>query len=1262
VTLYDRYVDWYGEPNLPVRAQLLDDGVLVARSTAPIAADSHGFAELRLSNVDGCSGCFPFGEIRPGHQLVLTAGAGPPITVTLRPIRADLDVERDRIGGLGWPDAIATLRLRRSGGRDGLISEEVRLDQDGRFSLDLASRQIDLRASDAGDIAYTDEGGNRVRTRVFVPSVHVDLGLPAPCTRLHGVSLQVEVRDPAGRTKYIDCAMPRDEAVQAGDMVTIYRGAGFLIPDAAPTVSLRVPALSADVDSLTDSLRVQGPPAALLRIEAGSAFGIAMQQDVRMDAMGTFSMAVPAEPARNARVVYDAMNGITVAASAHESSVLVGLRNLGLLTIFDDDSELLGANLTLSTAADEYKADIELKRAGWQEVPWEREWDDVYFEGGDVSANPGDRLTLEVDGSAPTERVVPDLMAIADAEANIITGTTPPGASVVVTFAGSSASDASHPAMVVKADAAGRFRAELPASIDLRPSMWGLVLVREQGTPFAFYTLWYVQRHQLDLTTGVLTGTGSLSDTVQVQLVSATGELKLSGATTAARLLSLMVLIPNRVGWAFATVTDPASDDTVTRAGDMFEVRTRDTVSRLTVPTVDYSVDEATDEIRGEVSPGYRTRLLVSARPDGSPSRRSAGLARELVVAADGRFSVRLGGQFDLQAGDVIELRLTDSLENEVVHRYQLPYMEVMLDNGWISGGHMELRRGIPLLADLEREGRSVARVRGETGTQSSRWAFLVPLRDGTGSPMIPRPGDRLAMSINEPPQVRLDLDIPDLSVDMDWAQARLRGRLGTPGILELQTGYTVVYPAIEADGTFDTPIDRPGATDEWASPGRIAIVRLYLPSGHVVARRFVFPRLSVESGGARVEALVPPLSEVRVDLVDAGGQVIAAASGRAKEYLDEGLDGDRTDNTFLVLQRGQEPVRIKPGQRVRVTVDGLETSVEVPELTAVPDWEAELLTGTGPPEARFAIALQNDRSCWLSPGFSWDLPTSTRTWRSQSPLKQDRTGHFFVEPFNVAPGQRFMVGFLSASGHRIYRTVMRASAQIDAKGGAIEGCAQPLEAVTADLLDEGGQTLARSQAIAGSDARYRMQFRSDDGEYVPVRPTDKVRLCSANECVTLPVRPVMISFNPTQITGKLGPNQPGYLMIVPIKPFADRPSYPQLEGGFKAYYYPLLREVAQSERGDVTVSADEVAGWNLPWNLDDVQSVRLWSQIEPGRYVVATAQDVAMTYLPFVTIHRPQPERRNGHLARFGSTGLCRVPPPTPAHWGCPWHLAHPI
>jgi hypothetical protein len=1073
---------------------------------------------------------------------------------------------------------------------------------------------------------YTDAHGNQIRGLLVAPRVAVEIGRPVPCVRSRDEFHNIKVQGADGQLKYDSCLSMQRDPVASGDFLTLELGPGWLVPGVEPTTSLRVPDFDVSFDWPGRAVRGNGPAGQHLDVVLGSAFRAFVRQSVQTDAQGQFSLPWAGDPAATATVHFDAGNAFTVEQTFGLQSILVGIRNVIVGGSGGTLTDPVEASLTLLDGTGEVKADqyFTLGSSGIAETPWSGQWPEPGDRGRGVSPLPGDQVEVQIGNGDVESLAVPSLTAEAGADNDIITGTAPPDSDLVITFAGASLSEARHSPVRTHVDGQGAFRVELKGLVDVQPGMWGLVATSATDVPVAFYTVWSAQRLSLDMNLGTVEGAGSLSETFRVQVHDAAGNLKFTSEDTTPGVVSFSDPFYSRLDWGAQLYDDVFSHLANIRPGNIVTVQGRGGAINLTIPKVDLRADADADELTGAIPTDHRLQVHVSTRDaPGDPSRSGKTFDDVVAVAADGRFRLSLVGRFDLRASDQVVARVFTPDGHRVVRQVRVPGFDVDLDSGWISCYLAEPAIDVPVTATLRRGGMVVARSAG----QSEAFGITLPLHDAFGAPIAPQANDQIDVEIGTPEPTHLSLLIPDLTVVMDWQHERLSGRLSSSGTMELDVyGSQYVYPRPDPDGVFDAPVFRPGATLPWAYPGNSATFRVYLPSGYILNRTFVYPRLSLELGGARVEAMVAPLTPVTVELLDGWGQPIGRGQGRGREVLVGNYDNDMTNSVVVPLTNAQGPVRIQPGQRVRMTAGDATLETTVPELTTTVDWSRRQLQGSGPAGSHFQYARQADRGCRVETGFSWELSSTQRAWTDTGPLLQEAGGRFSFEGFSVAAGKRFMVGYLQPDGHRVYRTIQRPSAIVNLAGGTVEGCSQPLEPVTVELRDEGAAVRAQMQAVAGPDGRYRVTF-SDSGETkIPIRPTDTLHVCAIGDCADLPVHFTAVSFEgTTAISGQLTARHTAYLEVAPMYPFTARPDYPQVEGGSMKYWYPYTSMLAPDSDGRFRLTDDTLPPPSSyrPWNITDLGSVRLWFEIDDGHYVVTDAAPRQAIYLPIILVPR---------------------------------------
>ena len=143
-------------------------------------------------------------------------------------------------------------------------------------------------------------------------------------------------------------------------------------------------------------------------------------------------------------------------------------------------------------------------------------------------------------------------------------------------------------------------------------------------------------------------------------------------------------------------------------------------------------------------------------------------------------------------------------------------------------------------------------------------------------------------------------------------------------------------------------------------------------------------------------------------------------------------------------------------------------------------------------------------------------------------------------------------------------------------------------------------------------------------GAAPPVRPTDLVRGCAIGDCADVPVDYVSVAFeNASIISGQVTPGEATYLETTPRYPFATRPAYPQIEGGAKKYWYSYTGELSPGPDGRFRLADADLPPPYRPWRVADLESVRVWSAVDDGHYLVAVAAPRRAIYLPRAEVGR---------------------------------------
>jgi hypothetical protein len=1228
VTLYDPMVEWYGAPNTIVSGFVSIDGFREGVSMQT-TSDEQGRATLEFTLDGACTLCpHPDRLLIPGAELAIIAqGAATPKTISIPNVAGDIDFETDRIGGIGPIDEVMRLQLEDATGQQSTIERDVTVGSDGRF-LVIFEDERDILASDSGTIEFEDGKQNRFIGRLEVPRIQARVGKQLGCTQLRDEMIRTHLYDPDGQPKPSGCD-GGDEVVSIGDTVEIERGTGFLVPDALPTVRMVVPDVQALIDSGSDTLIGTAPPGLELLARTRSAFSPLSETRLISDARGEFSLPLPTAAARDVELVSNGDNGISAHFDVVETSILIGINNgvvsarLGPSAF--GDAAVVGAELHDSTA--QFKADVLFtSEPGWQEMSWGGDWD---LEAGEViEPKTGDLVKLLDVNDGVTTVEVPRLDFDIDLQASRISGVTRPGAMVVATFAGDYLLDPSMDPQSVRADEQGEFDIDRDVvGRRLRPGDWGTVAVLDAQTGLGFYSIWSLPQLELNVVSGRLYATASPGEQVEVVLRDQLGAISKRETATSVALVPLGEVrrVPSRPRWTVSlSLSDRGAIEPLT-VGDSIEIHYPDHTRDIVIPRLSSIGDAERDQVLVDTDLHFESaRLRIQTPRVGDPTHRGQVYSTQRDSPGSGSFVLDVASEFDLRLGDLIETTLVTSEGIEFGHFLQLPSFTLDSVNGWLTGEAIQVVPGSAITATLTRNGEPYLQSQGEAGLLG-QGQFLVRLREPSGALPTWTGGELLEVEFEGHPSLRSRMSVPRIEANVDWQQEWIRGQVAAEGLLEARVGSQYIfYPELDVDGRFDEAVQRPLSSSPWAAPGNGLQLSLYLPSGMTVGRRFIYPRVSIEHSGLRVDAMVEPLAEAVASLIDSQGGVLASTSGQAREYWSEPYEGDSTSNLHLAFDSDQLVDGARPGDIVRVVIGDVEIEVEVPEFELEVDWSDGSLAGRVRPGATMLRAKQGDKHCVPEPGFSWEAPSATRSW---GPSRMPTADGSFAGQFGTifgpgpVPGYRYMLGLDTLEGHRVYRTFSVASLTLDWQNGRLSGCAQPLEDVVAVLANEGGVEKARVQVRADAQGRYSIELIDAEGAPTTLYPTDSLEVCSFGKCSQFE----LLALPEAELDGaslrarSLRPDSRAFVQLAPRRLTGPRP-FPQLDGWEDSRWYPWTLESESGTDGGIVVTNDALADAFLPWRLEDVDAAVIWNEVDPGMYLSVRIEQgalLASLYLP---------------------------------------------
>lgn len=364
--------------------------------------------------------------------------------------------------------------------------------------------------------------------------------------------------------------------------------------------------------------------------------------------------------------------------------------------------------------------------------------------------------------------------------------------------------------------------------------------------------------------------------------------------------------------------------------------------------------------------------------------------------------------------------------------------------------------------------------------------AFLTWLRDDAGRRVRPAPGQRLWSSEHG------TLEIPELSGRWDLERGVLEGE-GPPGAALTIVMWNPWHPGEEA-----TPRLEIGADGRWRLEPPVPLRRAthfyltaHLPEGHELFLCRQVPLLYAEPGSPWVG--VETLWEVEAALaLERDGRQIARAAG----------GGPWSGQLELVLRdEDGRPAPMQPGDLLRATLDGEETSLEIGVLEA---WlEDGDVVGRAAPGARLRLGR-------LSP--------------LGEPVQADEEGRFRIDTEGRAaggralPGERFEVYEERETGHQLVRRFLGPELEAAPDEGLLRGRSAPGEALRVVRI-AGGEEIASASLHSDPLGRFTATLASAPGDRIALYAQD--REAALAEMV---VSPLEVALQGDRVLGRAAP------------------------------------------------------------------------------------------------------------------------------------------
>ncbi|MFQ5460504.1 MAG: hypothetical protein ACE5EL_06885, partial [Anaerolineae bacterium] len=415
--------------------------------------------------------------------------------------------------------------------------------------------------------------------------------------------------------------------------------------------------------------------------------------------------------------------------------------------------------------------------------------------------------------------------------------------------------------------------------------------------------------------------------------------------------------------------------------------------------------------ITGRTAPNAPVTIMVSQLPPNFDA------TVETTADAAGNFGYDFTGELTLRHGDLFQLSAAVSGHN-VLSVAIAPGLILDMDQALLLGS---IAPNVAVDVTVTRSGQPLAQ--GRTFADASG-LFAMLLVDSTGAPVVLAEGDVVDAVPDDGAVTPLKLTVPLLAVDYDLESDRVSG-VATPGggLTMLATeaypqgnslGIAQAWPPIATDRTYEAQF----VPSIDVHPGT-RIIALYRPAeGHYAFRSVTVPILNAEHSGPNACGFGVPRQPVQVDLRDSTGVDLAGAEDTA-----------RFDGYFSVLLKdvAEELVASAAGNTVRGDLVDTVATIDLPTLDVQMDWQRSFLTGTGPADQEFLLAPAVPCPQQQAPGVLNISPSFGFTQRTGP----DGAINAFVPPFLLGQGGGLEIAFFDENGHRWFRNLYRATAQI---------------------------------------------------------------------------------------------------------------------------------------------------------------------------------------------------------------------------------------
>ena len=669
---------------------------------------------------------------------------------------------------------------------------------------------------------------------------------------------------------------------------------------------------------------------------------------------------------------------------------------------------------------------------------------EFFDQGRRVDIAPGD--TVEVSTGSVTTIEVPTITGTVDPVTDIVSGTIS-GVSLPVSVTidiWPAPTEIVQADMVktVSTDASGNFSADFSDLVDIGADYVAKVTYTDANGNHVHSHL-YVQAvnvyERFDRVFGYATPGASVNITVK----DSGGITKVTTATTAD---------PEDGHYDISFDVDIEPDDTV-------EVTADGTARSVVVADLTATMDLAGDDVLGTAPPTSTVRIYIWHLTDAQ----WRFYPKTVTSDGAGNYTADYSGILDIGRYDYVYACHPDGEGDETIVFYWPPLacVNVTYDNVWGYAAP-----GASITATLKD---SLGNVKDIQTVTAEPWGYYEP---GFSEDVVT--GDRVEVSGGG---VSATIPVQNLTADVDLAADTISGMAPASRPMIVR-GWRSYAPGFNraltsgADGTY--ALDLSGQVDLYN--GYEGHVYYSQADDHKVFLHYHAPVVHVNQthDGVWGFVAVPDIPvTITVKSVTDTLKASVVVTSNFESHFDAFYDGS---------------VDIVPGDRVEVSTNPWSNTVEVVALSMSIDADADMVSGTAPPNSLVRVQVWDDEE-----GYTL-VPT-------------DPSGNFMADfsgEVDIEPGDTVRLGYENADHNEVYIYRYAPYARVNYTWDWVDGRASPGATVVVTVT-RGGEVIGTGSDVAGGDGWFGTDVWGD-GEHVDILPGDVVEAVGGDLSATMTV------------------------------------------------------------------------------------------------------------------------------------------------------------